>query len=396
MHILIIVENLPVPFDRRVWSEATALKAAGHEVTVICPGVSSGLKREEILGGIRILRHPLREAKRGALQYLREYSQALYWETRLAWSVWRSHKFDVVHICNPPDALFLVAWPFKALFGVKVVFDHHDLAPELYTVKFGRRGIGYWLLRAAEYLTLRTATHVISTNESYKRVAVQRGGRLPEHVTVVRSAPDLSRFERRARSEGSKTTTVGYVGVMAEQDGLDLLLAAADEIINRQQRRDVSFVLVGDGPLRSDLEALSRERGISSYVKFMGFRSGVELLDVMSQMDIGVCPDPYNDYNDKCTMNKILEYMALSIPVVQFDLTEGRVSAGPAARYAGKNNDPKELAKAILELVDDETARAEMGAIGKARMESSLEWRHQVPNLLAVYERMEGSSPISR
>jgi len=387
MHVLIIVENLPVPFDRRVWSEALALKAAGMDVTVICPGVSKGLADEEVLEGIRILRHPLAEAKSGTFQYVREYAHALYWETRLAWKVWRETKFDAVHICNPPDLLFMVVLPFKVLFRTKVVFDHHDLSPELYEVKFQKRGLGYWLMRVAEFFTFRVADHVISTNESYARIAKERGAKKDSEVTVVRSGPDLARFKRPPLSEMSGGVTVGYVGVIAEQDGVDKLIDAMGSIVNDHQRADVRLVVIGDGPSKDQLEELAADLGIRSHVDFVGFKSGNELLDVLGTVDIGVCPDPYNDYNDKCTMNKILEYMALSIPVVQFDLTEGRVSAGDAALYAGRDNDPAELAAAIIRLADDPELRQEMGAKGRARMEDHLEWRHQIPKLVSVYRQ---------
>lgn len=386
MHVLIIVENLPVPFDRRVWSEALALKAAGKSVTVICPGVSQGLAEEELLEGIRILRHPLPEADGGVLKYLREYMHALFWEARLTWRVWREHRFDAIHICNPPDLLFLVALPYRLFFGVALVFDHHDLSPELYEVKFGRRGVGYWLMRAAEWCTFKLATHVISTNESYAKIAKQRGGKSDSEVTIVRSGPDLTKFRRPENCSASDGITVGYVGVIAEQDGVDLLIRAMGNVVNDYSRTDIRAVIIGDGPSKTELEELTTALGLSQQVEFKGFQSGENLLNLLCQVDIGVCPDPYNAYNDKCTMNKVLEYMALSIPVVQFDLTEGRVSACDAAIYAGRENDPMRLANAIIQLADDEGLRLDMGAKGRTRMEDTLEWRHQVPQLLHVYE----------
>lgn len=386
MHVLIIVENLPVPLDRRVWSEALALKATGMEVTVICPGVSKGLEEEEVLEGVRILRHPLPEANRGMLEYVREYAHALWWETRLAYRVWRQRKFDAIHICNPPDLLFLVALPYRLFSAVRLVFDHHDLSPELYEVKFGKRGVGYWLMRAAEWFTFRAANHVISTNESYAIIAKARGGKKDSEVTIVRSGPDLTRFKRPARRATTEGVTVGYVGVIAEQDGVDLLVRSMAHVVNHHRRADVRAVIIGDGPSKADLESLAGELGVSENITFTGFQSGDDLLNLLETVDIGVCPDPYNDYNDKCTMNKVLEYMALSIPVVQFDLAEGRVSAGEAALYAGRDNDPAELAGAILELADNEALRREMGAKGRGRMENALEWRHQVPKLVSVYE----------
>lgn len=385
MHVLIIVENLPVPFDRRVWSEAQALKGAGMDVTVICPGVSKGLPIEEVLDGVRILRHPLPEANAGFFQYVREYAHALYWETRLAWKVWRQHRFDVIHICNPPDLLFLVTLPFKVFARVAVVFDHHDLSPELYEVKFGKRGIGYLAMRIAEYFTFRIANHVISTNESFAAIAKERGGKKDSEVTVVRSGPNLATFKRPAKPSSKSGITVGYVGVIAEQDGVDLLVRAMESIVNDHRRTDVRAVIIGDGPSKAGLEKLARDAGVSDYTDFTGFQTGDALLDLLGQVDIGVSPDPYNAVNDKCTMNKILEYMALSIPVALFDLNEGRVSAGDAALYAGRNNDPAELAEAILALADDEQLRRDMGAKGRSRMEESLEWRHQIPKLVGLY-----------
>lgn len=387
MHILIIVENLPVPFDRRVWSEATTLRDAGHEVSVICPQGPSGLPEHEVLEGIEIWRHPLQEAKGGAAGYLREYAQALNWESRLAWRVWRRRRFQFIHICNPPDLLFLVTLPFK-LLGVRVVFDHHDLGPELFFEKFGRKEPLNTFMRLAERLTFLTADHVISTNESYAAVARQRGRKHPDAVTVVRSGPDLRRFLRRPSAHGEGGPVVGYVGVMAEQDGVHLLIRAVAELVRQARWADLRVVLVGDGPSRDELEALGRELGIAERLDFTGFLSGEAFLAAVSTFDVGVCPDPKNPYNDRCTMNKVLEYMTLGIPVVQFDLVEGRRSAGDAALYAGEHNDPAELATAIARLLDDPALRERLGKEGRRRMEDELAWHHQAPRLVRTYEAL--------
>lgn len=387
MHILIIVENLPVPFDRRVWSEATTLRDAGHEVSVICPQGPAGLPEHEVLEGIEIWRHPLQEAKGGAAGYLREYAQALSWESRLAWRVWRRRRFQVIHICNPPDLLFLVTLPFK-LLGVRVVFDHHDLGPELFFEKFGRREPLNTFMRLAERLTFLTADHVISTNESYAAVARQRGRKHPDAVTVVRSGPDLRRFLRRPSARGEGGPVVGYVGVMAEQDGVHLLIRAVAEVVGQERWAGLRVVLVGDGPSRQELEALGRELGVSEHLDFTGFLSGEAFLAAISTFDVGVCPDPKNPYNDRCTMNKVLEYMTLGIPVVQFDLVEGRRSAGDAALYAGEHNDPAELATAIARLLDDPALRERLGKEGRRRMEEELAWHHQAPRLVQAYEAL--------
>ena len=390
-HVLIIVENLPVPFDRRVWSEATTLHEAGYDVTVICPGATGPTAEHEVLDGIAIYRHPLQEAVGGMAGYVREYVQALWWETRLAWRVWRRHRFDAIHLCNPPDLLFLVALPFKAR-GVKVLFDHHDLNPELYVTKFGKRGLAHALLLVAERLTFATADRVIATNESYAAVARERGRKPAARVSVVRSAPDLRRFVRRPgppEREGARTTkTIGYVGVMAEQDGIDLLIEALRRLVEMHGRNDIEAVLVGDGPARPALERMAADLGLAEIVRFTGFLSGEALLETMSAFDVGVCPDPKDDYNDKCTMNKILEYMALGIPLVQFDLVEGRRSAGEASVYAGSDNDPGELAEAIGHVLDDLALAERLAAEGRRRMVDALEWRHQAPRLLDAYEQL--------
>ncbi len=387
MHVLIIVENLPVPFDRRVWSEALALRDAGHEVSVVCPQGPQHLPRHEVLEGIEVWRHPLAEARGGTLGYLQEYTQALTWETRLAWKVWRRKRFQAIHICNPPDLLFLVTLPFK-LMGVRVVFDHHDLGPELFVEKFGRREPFHTLLRLAERLTFLTADHVISTNESYAKVAVERGKKPANAVTIVRSGPDLRRFARREPRSSDGELVVGYIGVMAEQDGVHLLLHAARLLVEQARWPGLRFVLVGDGPSRGSLQALSRDLGIERQVTFPGFLSGEPFLDALSTFDVGVCPDPKNPYNDKCTMNKVLEYMTLGVPVVQFDLVEGRRSAGDAALYAGECNDPADLARSVGELLDDPDLRDRLGSAGRRRMEQTLAWHHQAPRLRAVYEAL--------
>ena len=384
MHVLMIVENLPVPFDRRVWSEARTLRSAGHDVSIICPVGPNGLPRDEVIEGVRILRHPLTEARSGAFGYVAEYLQALWWECRLAWRVWRRDRFDVIHICNPPDLLFLVALPYK-LRSARVIFDHHDLNPELYAAKFHRRGLFHWLLRGAEWITFRVADHVISTNQSHVAVAQKRGGKSLTEISEVRSAPELSTFLPKEHAT-TMTVTVGYVGVMAEQDGVDFLLRALAALASSDGEPAFEAILVGDGPARSELERLSKSLGLAGLVSFTGFLQGDELVDVMSAFDIGVCPDPINGYNEYCTMNKVLEYMTLSIPVVQFDLLEGHRSAGDASLYAGSDNDPMELARAIKRLIDEPELRRVLGNRGRQRMETTLAWEHQTHKLLAAYD----------
>lgn len=385
--VLIIVENLPVPFDRRVWMEATTLVRNGYQVSVICP-TGKGYEREyEVIEDVHIYRHPLPPEVSSAVGYMREYMWALKWELKLARKVMKERGFDAVHICNPPDLLFLVAGWFKLFHGVKVIFDQHDINPELYEVKFGRRDFFYRALRFAERLSFAMADVIISTNESYKNIAVTRGKQRAENVYVVRSGPDLSRFQPKPpqdRYKKGKAYLVGYVGVMGEQEGIDLLLHAAKHLIDAHNRKDVHFMLIGGGPSVEGMKKLCSELGIEQWVEFTGRVPDEELLARLSSCDVCVNPDPKTPFNDKSTMNKILEYMALAKPIVQFDLTEGRRSAEGASLYAA-GNDVEDFAHKIERLLDDPALREKMGLEGQYRMENMLEWKHQIPNLLEAY-----------
>lgn len=385
--VLIIVENLPLPFDRRVWHECRTLRAAGAEVAVICP-VGKGYEAPyEEIEGVHIYRHKLPLDAKGATGYLLEYTAALFHETRLAIRIARRHGFDTLHACNPPDLIFLVALPFK-LLGRRFIFDHHDINPELYEAKFNRRG-GFWrLLVMFERLTFRAADVVISTNESYRAIALERGKVAPEDVFVVRSGPDLNRLVISAPNPAwrkGRAAMVGYVGVMGDQEGIDLLLDAAHKIVF-DQKRDVQFVLVGGGPALDGLKAMAADLGLGAYVTFTGRAPDADLFEVLSSADLCVNPDRVNPMNDKSTMNKILEYMAFGKPVVQFDVTEGRASAAGASLYAAPN-DTDDLADKILSLLDDPQKAREMGALGRQRVENELNWDYQVDALVAAYQR---------
>jgi len=387
--VLIIVENLPVPFDRRVWLEATTLVDAGYQVSVICPtGKGYELPYEQI-EGVHIHRHGLPGEVSSALGYLREYACALWHEWRLAGLVRRTRGFDVIHACNPPDLIFLVAAWFKLFHGKRFIFDHHDLNPELYESKFGKRGFFHRMLLWAERCTFALADVVISTNRSYRRIAIERGHKKDDDCFIVRSGPRLERFNRvpadPACRRGRKHL-VGYLGVMAEFDGVDHLVRAAHHVIRTQGRDDVQFCFIGDGPSRPELIRLAEELGIADYCEFTGRVDDATMIRYLSSCDVCANPDPANPLNEKSTMNKILEYMALERPIVQYDLAEGRYSAGAASWYARKD-DPTDLAAKITALLADEPRRQRMGALGRRRMVTRFEWAHQVPVLLAAYER---------
>ncbi len=389
--VLIIVENLPVPFDRRVWLEATALRDAGYEVTVICPRMKNFTTPHEILEGIEIYRHPLPlEGDSGALGFLVEYAIAFFWEFVLAWRVFLKKGFDILHACNPPDNIFLIALTFRP-FGVRFVFDQHDINPELYIAKYGRKGPLYYVLCLLERLTFATAHLVISTNESYRRIALERGRKQPERVHIVRSAPDTTKFRPVPPAPTLKDGfpyLVAYVGVMGKQEGIDLLLDAVRVIVQEKGRRDILFVLIGSGPEHPHMERYAQEIGLADFVRFTGRIPDEDLLRYLSTADVCVNPDRVNEMNDKSTMNKIMEYMAVGKPIVQFEMTEGRFSAQEASLYA-RPNDPRDFAEKILELLADPERRARMGAFGRERMEKSLDWRFSREALLRAYATLD-------
>jgi glycosyltransferase involved in cell wall biosynthesis len=384
--VCIIVENLPVPFDRRLWQEARALRDAGFKVSVIGPKGHGFEQSRETLEGIEIYRHPIWEAS-GPLGYLAEYGWALTAEFFLALKVYLRTRFRILHAANPPDTIFLIGLFFK-LFGVRFIFDHHDLNPELFEAKFAKRGFFYQLVCLAERLTFRTADVSIATNESYREIALARGGVNPERVFVVRSSPDLKQIRRlppRPELKEGKASLVAYVGVMGPQDGLDLLLDSIEYIVKRRDRRDTLFVMIGAGTELPPLKALAAQKGLGDLVKFTGRIPDLELAAYLSTADVCVAPDPLNPMNDKSTMNKILEYMAFGRPVVLYDLTEGRRSAGEAALYA-RPNDPPDFAEKIIKLLDSEALRRQLGGIGRKRMEEELSWENEKKVLLAAYE----------
>jgi glycosyltransferase involved in cell wall biosynthesis len=384
--VLILVENLPVPLDRRVWQEACALRDAGYQVTVICPRMRGYTKPEELLDGIQIYRHWITEEAGGFSGFLREYASALWGETRLAWKAWWRHRFNVIHLCNPPDLLFLVALPFKWLFGTKIIYDVHDVWPEMFEAKFGGRGAFYWLVRLFERLTYAAADVVLVTNRSVMQVALDRGRKAPWEVFVVRTAPKIATTQATvdpALRKGRKYL-VGYVGVMGNADGVDYLVNAAAHLVHTLGRRDTQFLLMGTGPEHAKLAALRDKLGLQEFVDLPGRVSNEFLFSALRTINLGVACDPINAYNDHCTMNKTLEYMAFGKPQVLFGTKEGRASAGAAAVYVDENSLEK-LAEAIHRLLDDPAGRERMGRLGEERIRVELNWERSVDQLLKAY-----------
>jgi glycosyltransferase involved in cell wall biosynthesis len=386
---LIITENAPVPSDRRVWNEARALRDAGWDVVIVCP---QGAERDnaplEVLDGIELRRFPLRPASGGVFDYAREYGQAMWRIRRLVHRLAKTRHFDVVHAGNPPDFLLLAARELRRR-GTRLIFDHHDLVPELYLSKFGGGGgLKYRVALALERLAFRLADVVVCTNESYRTIIVQRGRRSPDDVFVVRNGPDLDRFQPAAadpeRKRGRRHL-IGYLGIMGPQDGIDHALQALAWL--HKQRDDWHAVFVGDGDVVEDMRRLAGHLGIAQHVEFAGWRGDADIRTILSTCDVCLVPDPPSPLNDLSTMIKIPEYMAMGRPIVSYDLAESRVSAGAAASYA-KPGDPADLGAHLAAMLDDPGRRRRMGELGRQRVRDSLAWQYSVPQLLAAYERV--------
>jgi glycosyltransferase involved in cell wall biosynthesis len=383
----ILVENLPVPFDRRVWQEARSLRAAGYRVAVISPrGERIDTEPYANLESVEIHRYPLRAAGAGLASYVSEYSVAFARTASLLRRLDARFKFDVVHACNPPDVLVHSALALRRR-GVAIVFDHHDLVPELYLSRFGGRGIVYRATLAAERMTFRVADVVLSTNESYREIAVTRGRMRPEDVFVVRSAPDVDRFKAVPADRSlldSRQHLLAYLGVMGPQDGVDHALRALAHL--RRMRDDWRAMFIGAGDMLAEMQALMHELGLGDVVEFTGRIPDDDVIRILSTADVCLAPDPKNALNDVSTMNKVVEYMSLSRPIVSYDLRETRFSARESALYATPN-DTADFARCIDRLLASPELRTQMGEAGRRRVETDLSWSRSEEALLAAYER---------
>lgn len=385
--MLILVENLPVPFDRRVWQEALALRSAGYAVSVICPTGRGYEAKYEVLEGVHIYRHKLREAQ-SARGYPFEYFSALSNQLRLSMRVHRRQRIDVIQACNPPDLMFLVALVHKKLFGTRFIFDHHDLSPELYLSKYGRKDIVHSVLTFLERWTFRSADTCIATNDVFREIAIDRGGVHPERVFIVKSFPDSTKMRRRdpePRLAALGKQLIGYVGIMGSQDGVETLVRAMHEIVHKRGRDDLYCVLIGDGGELERLKALAASLGLEQSLHFTGYLTGSDLVSHLSAIQVGVIPDPPNSFNDKLSMNKVFEYMMLGIPIVQFNLRQARRDAGEASMVV-ESHSPGGLADGILALVDDPARRAVMTEKASAIADREFQWAAEAARYLAAYE----------
>jgi glycosyltransferase involved in cell wall biosynthesis len=397
--VLIIVQNLPVPFDRRVWLECRALVSDGHQVAVVCPK-GSGDPAYEVIDTVQLYKYRPYAPGGSKAGFIGEYAYSFLATAWLTFKARRSGRLGVLQACNPPDIFWPIALLLRVIDGTRFVFDHHDLSPELYQSRFpdGPR-LPYKLLRALERRSHRTANHVISTNDSYRNVAVTRSGKSSSDVTVVRTGPDpqlLRRGSAYPELRRGRRFLAAYLGVMGPQDGVDIVVRAADIVVHQLRRDDIAFTLIGSGDCFDNLVALRDELGLAGHVEFTGRASDELVARILSTADVGLSPDPKNPLNDVSTMNKSMEYMAFELPAVAFDLRETRVSAGDAAVYVVPN-DVHDYARAIVELMDDEPRRSRLGSLGRARVEQELAWSHQQDAYLGVYRRLiRGSRTLDR
>ena len=389
-----VIENDGAPEDRRVWNESRTLSAAGWDVVVVCPQTRDASQAAtEVIEGIEIHRYPLRPAET-TLGYFREYGQALWRTWRLVRRLQREQPFDVVHLANPPDFLYLAVRGPRAR-GARLVFDHHDLMPELFRSRFGRAGLGYRVLRAIERRALRAADVVISTNESYRRIAIERGV-APGDVFVVRNGPDLDRFvpvEPDPSLRRGRRHLIAYLGVMGPQDGIDHALAAL-AALRRMRPDDWHAVFIGNGEVLEQMEQLAAELGLADVVEFAGWRGDDDIRRILSTADVCLAPDPPSPLNDVSTMVKIPEYMAIGRAIASYDLPETRISAGGAAAYA-ESADPESLGRCVHELLEDPQRRQDDGREGRRRVKE-LSWQRSSRELLAAYDHVVASAAGSR
>lgn len=388
--ILMLLENCSYPADGRVRREAVALTQAGYRVSVIAPA-DRGQASREIVDGVHVYRYKTRAATSGYLGYLEEYGYSLFATFFLSLAALRREGVDVVHAHCPPDTFVLVGLFYK-LLGKRFVYDHHDLAPEMYYARFGGEGnrFVFRVLVWFEQLACKLADQVITTNQSYKTMEIQRD-HLPEsRITIVRNGPELDKLpcvEADAALGARGKTVIGYIGVVGSQDGVDYLLRGLKSLLRDLNRDDFFCVVVGDGDALPGLKMLALELGLTDYVQFTGWVEHADLGRYAQVMDICVAPEPSNPYNDRSTMIKIMDYMALAKPIVAFDLPEHRRTADGAALFV-RPNEESELARSLAQLMDDPARRKSMGSCGRRRVETELSWQYSVPNLLSAYHKV--------
>jgi glycosyltransferase involved in cell wall biosynthesis len=396
--VLIIVQNLPVPFDRRVWLECRTLTEAGYQVAVVCPK-GPGDPVYTVHEGVELYKYPPYASSGGSVSFFVEYLYSFLATLWLTARAARKGRFLAIQSCNPPDIFWPIGMLFRLVQGSRFVFDHHDLCPETYQSRFPDGSqVLYRALRFLERRTVRSADHVISTNGSYRQVIMKRHRVPSNQTTVVRTGPDSTRLKPVNPDPGlrrGRSYLVAYIGVMGPQDGVDIVLKLADIVVNQLHRKDISFTLIGSGDCFAELNEMRDRLRLADFVEFTGRVPDETVAAILSSADVGISPDPKNPLNDLSTMNKTMEYMAFALPVVAFDLRETRASAGDAGVYATPN-DVDELATLLIDLIDDKPRRRAMGAAGRRRVEQELAWSHQAPHYLSVFEGLRRSKSQAR
>lgn len=391
LKVLMLIENASWPGDQRVKNQAAALREKGFQISIICPKMSSLSQHQEsyvCVDNMHIYRYRLPRTTNKYIAYMIEYAFAMLITFWLSLRVLFRHGFDVIHAANPPDFFFIIGLFYRP-FGKKFIFDQHDLAPELFRVKFNNRmGLLQKVQLFLERFSYQTADLVLVTNLSQKKKAIERGGCPADKVVVVRNGPDLERIKlvpAEPELKGGRRYLLAYAGEMAVQDGVDYALYALDRLVHKGGREDVSLVLMGDGQQVPELRALAHKLQLDEYVHFTGWVKSDELVRYLATADIGLVPDPQNGLNEFSTMVKTMEYMAMKKPIVAFDLQETRFSAQESALYATPNI-VEEFANHVEILLDDEQLRARLGAIGYQRVLGELSWDNTKKNLWLAYE----------
>lgn len=383
--VLIVVENLPVPLDRRVWQEAHSLRSAGYKVVILCPRMKGFTKRKETIDGIVIYRHPMPSEAQGAAQYIYEYGSSVLWECLYSFFIFAKEGFRIIQICNPPDLLFIAALPYKLLAGVKIIFDHHDGSPEIWVAKGGAKdGLVYRTLIFLERITLKIADIVMTVNLPYRELAATRGRIDRGRIFVVRNSPKIAHAPPVSSVQDKEEITVGYIGVIGKQDGVENLLRTMRHIVETRGSKNIKMKIMGSGPELESIKSRAAAMGLSDYMTFVGWVTGDAYIDNLNSCDICVNADTINEYNEFCSPNKVYEYMFFGKPIVQFPMKENSYQAEGACLFA-RPNDYEDLGEKILQLAADKDLRRELGRRGKDRFNALFTWERSEAELLKAY-----------
>jgi glycosyltransferase involved in cell wall biosynthesis len=390
-HIVFIVENLSVPFDRRVWREANVMYDAGYRISVICPkGLNQDKRSKEIIDGIYIYRYSIPLMQDSKWGYIKEYLKAFFCTFYLLLKINFRHKVHVIHVANPLDIFFPLGW-IKKLLRIKFIFDQHDLCPESYLVKYSisKSSMIYKILLWFERQTYNVSDVVVSTNQSIKDIAVERGNIKPDNIFIVRNGPD-SDFKKVPVNISVKNNfkyMAAYIGVMGAPDGVENIIYSADYLINTKSYKDIFYILIGYGDEYENIKALISELELSDYFSMPGRISDEDVLTILSAADVCLAPDPKNGLNEFHTMNKIMDYMRMGKPIVSFDLLESKYSAESAAIYV-KNNKFADFGDAIIYILENPEVALKMGTAGIERVNKFLKWEISKKELINAYNQL--------